>query len=72
MEDGTLADDALNWTSSLSGVLGSGRILAVSGLPVGIHVITLVAMDSDGNTAIASVSVHVGCKVFLPTVLRNR
>ena len=57
VEDGLLADSALSWQSSLSGTLGTGRMLAVTGLITGTHVFTLTATDSDANTATATVQV---------------
>ena len=71
LEDGTLADSALQWTSNLSGILGTGRTLTVPGLKMGTHVFTLRVTDSDGSTATASVNVFVGSKVHLPLILRN-
>ena len=48
-EDGTLAGEALVFTSSVDGVLGNGGNV-VRTLSAGTHVLTLVATDSGGNT----------------------
>jgi hypothetical protein len=70
VENGVLPDSALNWQSSLSGTLGTGRMLAVTGLAPGTHVITLTVMDGDGNIATASINTLVGYQAYLPLVLR--
>jgi hypothetical protein len=59
LEDGLLEGDSLNWSSDLSGHLGSGKRLTVTGLPAGRHTITLSVTDGDGNTATATVSAIV-------------
>jgi hypothetical protein len=69
LEDGTLGDSALRWSSSRDGNLGTGSQTMVA-LSPGQHVITLAAMDSDGNTATASTDVFVGYKAYLQVVLR--
>jgi len=71
LEDGTLLDTALRWSSSRDGNLGTGSQVLVS-LSPGEHVITLTATDSDGNVTTATVQVYVGHKIYLPLVLRNR
>jgi hypothetical protein len=72
VEDGMLADSALSWQSSLSGTLGTGRMLAVTGLISGTHVITLTATDSDGQMDSAIVTVDVGIsRLYLPIIMRN-
>jgi hypothetical protein len=71
LEDGTLPDTALRWSSSRDGNLGTGSQVLVS-LSPGEHVITLTATDSDGNVTTATVQVYVGHKIYLPLVLRNR
>jgi hypothetical protein len=71
LEDGTLPDTALRWSSSRDGNLGTGEQVPAS-LSPGEHVITLTATDSDGNVTSATVRVYVGHKVYLPLVLRNR
>jgi hypothetical protein len=53
-EDGDLSE-SLQWTSNLSGVLGSGRSLGVA-LPDGSHVITASASDWRGNTGTDAVN----------------
>jgi len=49
-EDGQLTDDALVWTSSIDGPIGTGSTLITSTLTPGDHGITLSATDSDGAT----------------------
>jgi len=60
-EDGALSGAALQWTSSLSGALGSGSPLSIPvvHLAVGIHLVTLSAEDSAGNVATAQVQIRV-------------
>lgn len=60
-EDGALAGGALQWSSSLSGTLGSGSplALAVDQLAVGLHAVTLSAQDSAGHLATAQVQIRV-------------
>ena len=58
LEDGILDESALAWTSSRDGGLGTGSIVLAS-LSPGQHIITLTAMDSDGNVTTDSVSVEV-------------
>jgi hypothetical protein len=71
LEDGTLGDDALSWSSDLQGDLGTGAIVPVT-LGVGEHTITLTATDRDGTMSVATVAVTVvsACQIFLPMVLR--
>lgn len=58
-EDGELAGEALRWTSSVDGSLGSGTAVAVSGLSLGAHDVLLVATDSEGSADTATVRVEV-------------
>lgn len=55
LEDGSLGDSALNWSSDRAGALGSGQILEVN-LSPGTHTITPTAVDSGGLTAVATLS----------------
>ena len=59
MEDGTLTGAALQWTSSLSGALGTGEMLHVTDLRSGLHTITLTAQDRGGHRVKASVTILV-------------
>jgi alpha-tubulin suppressor-like RCC1 family protein len=58
-EDGALPDDALVWTSSLDGPIGTGASFTRSDLSVGTHTITLTATDGQGLTSTASVTIQV-------------
>ncbi len=73
IEDGPIEADAqLRWHSDISGDLGSGSSLEVSDLPPGHHTITLTAIDSDGLTGSASVTITVGewppVQIFMPAI----
>nr|MBC8253237.1 hypothetical protein [Ardenticatenia bacterium] len=71
LEDGTLGEEALNWSSNRDGDLGTGTEVLVT-LSPGQHIITLSATDGDGNTAITTINVFVGYKARLPLILHNR
>lgn len=60
-EDGLIGGNALVWTSSLDGELGSGEILETntSQLTPGCHIITLTATDTDGHIATDTVEVGI-------------
>jgi hypothetical protein len=69
LEDGTLRDNSLQWSSSIDGDLGNGQtILAM--LSPGTHTITLTATDSDDNQGAATLDLYVGYKLYLPVVRR--
>jgi hypothetical protein len=72
LEDGPLADEALNWTSDRDGELGSGAEVTVLSLSLGWHEITVTATDSDDNTATDSIQVYVGYRTYLPIILRQQ
>ncbi len=59
-EDGVLTGASLVWTSSKDGQIGIGATFTKSDLSQNVHVISVVATDSDGMTAIASITVFVG------------
>ena len=58
LQDGTVADTSLAW-SSAQGALGSGARLSVADLPLGVNQLTLTATNSLGLTATSSVIVIV-------------
>jgi hypothetical protein len=58
-EDGRPSQEALVWSSSRDGALGTGYSANTQILSRGVHIITLTATDSDGATGSASVTVTV-------------
>ncbi len=58
-EDGTLPTSSILWGSDPSGKLGTGPNLLVDNLPIGLHVITVTAEDSDQNKVSQSVTIRV-------------
>ncbi len=58
LEDGSLGNAALSWSSSRDGALGTGKLIEKL-LTVGNHVITVTATDSNGLTATDTVSFTV-------------
>ena len=66
LEDGTLADEALTWYSSLDGDLGSGRWNSVP-LSMGTHEITLTVVDSNGATSETTIRIKVGDEAVAPS-----
>ncbi len=57
-DDGSLLGDQLEWSSNLSGPLGTGSFLSPA-LAVGVHTITLRGRDTEGDLAFDSVRVTV-------------
>jgi len=57
LDDGVLSDVSLVWESDLFGFLGTGEELSIPELPIGEHVVTFTATDSDGNTASDTVAI---------------
>ncbi|MFC1741508.1 hypothetical protein ACFL3V_03155 [Nanoarchaeota archaeon] len=58
-EDGNLTKGSLVWSSSIDGLLGTGRHLMFATLTPGNHTINLTATDSFGLTSSASVDIEV-------------
>ena len=59
LQDGDIPDAKLQWTSNISGVLGTGEELVVRNLRPGTHVITLTATNSLGLTATDSATLTI-------------
>lgn len=70
MEDGTLADGVLHWSSDVQGSLGIGPSLPLNHLDPGEHVITLTATDSLGISSSESVTILIGHRAHLPIILK--
>ncbi len=51
LEDGSLGDEAFQWSSSINGDLGSGATLNTAELSTGVHVISMTVTDSDAMTS---------------------
>jgi len=59
MEDEYLPNGSFQWSSSLDGPIGVGRLLSFGRLSPGAHVITLVGVDSDGNASMRTIPVTI-------------
>ena len=73
LEDGSLSEASLNWSSDRDGALGAGRTLERSNLSEGTHHITLVATDSQANQATASITLYIrqpSLGIYLPLIAR--
>jgi hypothetical protein len=70
MEDGTLPDGALVWSSDRQGVLGTGPSLPQNTLQPGLHVIKLTATDSKGHASVLTTGVFVGSRTYLPVIMK--
>lgn len=58
-EDSYISGASLSWESSIDGSLGTGTSISTR-LSKGSHIITLTATDSEGDTGITTIKVHVG------------
>ncbi|MFC1539761.1 formylglycine-generating enzyme family protein, partial [Candidatus Latescibacterota bacterium] len=58
-EDGTLEDADISWSSSLQGAFREGEDVDYRGFVIGSHVITMIATDSNDNTAKKSFNLEV-------------
>ncbi|HZY46052.1 MAG TPA: hypothetical protein VFF70_15040, partial [Anaerolineae bacterium] len=70
LEDGSLPDGSLDWSSNRQGGVGLGPTVPMTGLLRGPQLITLTAMDSNGLTATTTVSIYIGYRAYLPIVRR--
>jgi hypothetical protein len=70
MEDGTLADSAMEWSDDVQGGLGIGPSVPINDLAPGKHTITLTATDSYGISTSTSITIDVSYPIYLPNVIR--
>lgn len=70
LEDGTLPELTLTWSSDVQGVLGTGASVPVANLQPGYHNITLSATDSAGSTGQTTIRIYVGSRANLPAVVK--
>lgn len=66
LEDRALSGDAIRWSSSLDGDLGTGGELSTRALSAGRHVLTATATDSDGLEGSATYELEVDGSVIEP------
>jgi hypothetical protein len=69
LEDGVLPPSNLQWSSHRDGLLGTGSLVLAT-LSRGLHTLSLVATDSDGQAASTSVTIQVGSLTYLPVTRR--
>jgi MYXO-CTERM domain-containing protein len=65
-EDRTLAGEAIAWSSSVDGELGTGTELVAEDLSAGGHVITITATDSDALTDSVTFELTMNPNVIQP------
>ena len=70
LEDGSIPEEKLTWSSDVQGELGKGYEVAINTLTSGSHTLTLTAVDSQGVSGSASVNVTIGLGIYLPAVTR--
>ena len=71
MEDGSLPDGSLVWSSNRQGELGIGPSVPINSLLPGEHIITLTATDSYGISAQTSVMINIAYPMYTPLVGRR-
>ncbi len=59
LDESSIDEAAITWTSSVDGALGQGEELPTTSLSVGVHTITVTGTDTDGNMAEHSIDVIV-------------
>lgn len=60
IEDGVPPpDSSFSWSSSIDGILGSGRILNPGILTAGVHLVTLTVTDSDGLQGSSTIKLFI-------------
>lgn len=59
VDEGPIRENCKIWTSSIDGDIGRGTFFSRNDLSAGVHIITLTARDSEGETASVSVRITV-------------
>jgi len=59
VEDGSLTDSQISWSSNLQGDLGASASFDYRGLVIGTHVISMIATDSNGIQDVETLTVNV-------------
>lgn len=67
-EDGNLTGSSLEWTSSITGLIGTGTILPIDTLVTGTHTITLTVRDSQSSTGNASIAITINNNAPVVTI----
>ncbi|MBN1660740.1 MAG: PKD domain-containing protein [Anaerolineae bacterium] len=72
LEEASLPDANLQWTSDRDGDLGTGLIVGVTGLSAGLHQITLTATDSEGMSSSDTIRIYIEpfYQVYIPVIVR--
>jgi len=58
-EEGLLSGEALSWTNTVDGPLGSGEVLVAGNLSLGSHMLFLTAVDAEGAASRDSAAISV-------------
>lgn len=68
-QDGGLNESRFNWSSSKDGYLGNGSSISIN-LSLGVHLVSLSVVDSEGFTDKSSISVNVVlCNKPIPLII---
>lgn len=68
LEDGTLPDENLFWSSNRQGSLATGPSVGLNSLLPGWHTITMTVVDLHGALASSSVQIFIGYRNHLPLI----
>jgi hypothetical protein len=71
LDEGSLSEEALVWSSDRDGALGTGTELALDTLAPGWHTIRLTATDSAGQNSQATIRLYVGYEAHVPLILKK-
>lgn len=69
IEDGTISDEGLQWSSNRDGIIGRGRMVQVQTLTQGKHILTLRVVDSSGRVNEMRTEIHIGDYKAAPLVV---